>query len=65
MSLIGLISRDVGRVGELGGCTRLGVSNFFHFVAEVLVMMGDGFAGRCVAETFDVGVLLSAYWEGT
>lgn len=45
---MGLISRDRGRTGEPGGFAPRGVSNFFHFVDEVLVTSGLGLDGRGV-----------------
>ena len=60
-SLIGLISREEGLIGDLGEYVKPDVSNFFHLVKEVVVMMEDGLEWRFLDGALNAGILESGY----
>lgn len=60
LSLIGLISLEVGATGDLTGRTEPGASISFHFVEDAEVTIGVGLGGCCLLDAFDKGVCWSA-----
>lgn len=57
LSLSGLILLERGRTGDPGDAPDPVRSNFFHFVDEVEVTIGDGLSCRSLGEGFGIGAL--------